>query len=183
MSPWEVSDLTIVGQSRHHIFTNVKYFRLKLTKITGIVWHYSLWYTWGGEGNGKREGRREKGSREVERLLLSSSKSTVNNAGNYQGRQKKKGRDGDLENERGREGGRKGGRGQKEREEEGKHYSSVPSKHEMLGYFNKKPPFIWERKRETACKRKTAETQRKKLRNGKWKHQAADNQLLSWDWS
>lgn len=37
------------------------------------------------------------------------------------------------------------GRG-REREDEGKHYSLVPSKHEMLGYFNKKPAFIWERK-------------------------------------
>ena len=32
----------------------------------------------------------------------------------------------------------KGREGGKEREKEGKHYSSVPSKHEMLGYFNKK---------------------------------------------
>lgn len=32
----------------------------------------------------------------------------------------------------------KGREGRKEREKEGKHYSSVPSKHEMLGYFNKK---------------------------------------------
>lgn len=39
------------------------------------------------------------------------------------------------------EGERQGGR-QKEREEEGKHYSLVPSKHERLGYFNKKPPSI-----------------------------------------
>lgn len=72
--------------------------------------------------------------KEVERLLLSSSKSTVNNAGNYQGRQKKKGETGLWRTgEEGKEGGRR-----KEREEEGKHYSSVPSKHEMLGYFNKK---------------------------------------------
>lgn len=42
------------------------------------------------------------------------------------------------------EAGKEGGR-EKEREGEGKHYSSVPSKHKMLGYFNKKEPFIWER--------------------------------------
>lgn len=40
-----------------------------------------------------------------------------------------------------KEGGR--GRRRKEREEEeGKHYSSVSSKHEMLGYFNKKAAFV-----------------------------------------
>lgn len=72
---------------------------------------------------------KEDGGREVERPLLSSSKSTVNNAGNYQETKK---------------GESKGGR-QKEREEEGKYCSSVPSKHEMLGYFNKKKSlFIWE---------------------------------------
>lgn len=58
---------------------------------------------------------------------------------------KKKG-DRALENKRLRERGREAER-KKEREEEGKHYSSVPSKHEMLGYFNNNPPFIWERKR------------------------------------
>lgn len=48
--------------------------------------------------------RKERGgSREVERLLLSSSKSTVNNAGNYQGRPKKRGGDRAPENERGRQ--------------------------------------------------------------------------------
>ena len=100
----------------------------------------------------KGEGRRgEERGKEVERLLLSSSKSTVNNAGNYQGRQKNWG-DRALGSERGREGRRKGGR-QKEREEEGKHYSSVPSKHEMLGYFNKKPPFIRERKQKLGTER------------------------------
>ncbi len=50
-------------------------------------------------GKGERR-RRETGSRKVERLLLSSSKSTVNKAGNYQGRQKKKGRRGSGERER-----------------------------------------------------------------------------------
>lgn len=51
------------------------------------------------------------GSREVERLLLSFSKSTVNNAGNYRGRQNKR-----------REGER--------REEGGKYCSPVPNKHQ-----------------------------------------------------
>lgn len=111
--------------------------------MTEFGWHCTLYYRRGGEGNGRGEGRRDAGSREVERLLLSSSKSTVNNAGNYQGGQKKKGATGLW---RTREDGKEGGR-RKEREEEGKHYSSVPSKHEMLGYFNKKPPFISERKR------------------------------------
>lgn len=40
---------------------------------------------------------------------------------------------------------------EEEEEEQGKHSSSVPSKHEMLGYFNKKPPFIWERAAESKC--------------------------------
>lgn len=135
----------IVCQSRHHISLNVRHDDLKLVKPEEkIMLHRREERKRGGEGRGegnrKGEGRREK---EVERLLLSSSKSTVNNAGNYQGRQKK-GRQGSGEQEiKGKgEGGRK-----KEREEEGKHYSSVPSKHEMLGYFNKNPPFIWERKR------------------------------------
>lgn len=51
------------------------------------------------------------GSREVERLLLSFSKSTVNNAGNYRGRQNRR-----------REGER--------REEEGKYCSPVPNKYQ-----------------------------------------------------
>jgi len=46
----------------------------------------------GGEEEGS--GGKETGSREVERVLLSSSKSSVNNAGNYQGRPKKKSGDG-----------------------------------------------------------------------------------------
>lgn len=54
------------------------------------------------------------GSKEVERLLLSSSKPTVNNAGNYQGRQKKKRSRG-----RGRGGG-DGAEGRKGRREEGR---------------------------------------------------------------
>lgn len=67
----------------------------------------------GGEGEGEEtgrrgEGKRDTGSGEVERLLLSSSKSTVNNAGNYQGRQKKEG--GVMGLWRGKEEGRKGGR-------------------------------------------------------------------------
>lgn len=52
-----------------------------------------------------------------------------------------------------RERGRKEGR-EEERKRGGgsKHHSSVPSKHEMLGYFNKKPAFIWERKRHQEAK-------------------------------
>lgn len=102
-----------------------------------------------GEGNEKGERGKETGSREVERVLLSSSKSTVNNAGNDQGDKKKSG-DGHW---RTRERGRKEGR-EEERKRGGgsKHHSSVPSKHEMLGYFNKKPAFIWERKRHQEAK-------------------------------
>lgn len=66
---------------------------------------------------GKVEGRRETRSTEVERLLLSSSKSTVNNTGNYQGRQKNLG-DEAPENARGIERGRKGG-GEAERKKGG----------------------------------------------------------------
>lgn len=42
----------------------------------------------------REEGDGRRGGREVERLLLSPSKSTVNNAGNYQGRHTKKGKRG-----------------------------------------------------------------------------------------
>ena len=59
-----------------------------------------------GAGRGAGGGGNDTGSREVERLLLSSAKSTVNNAGNYQGRQKKKG--GGMREE-GREAERKRG--------------------------------------------------------------------------
>lgn len=49
---------------------------------------------------------------EVERLLLSSSESTVNNAGNYQGRQKKGREDGvERRGEESREGKKKTGGG------------------------------------------------------------------------
>lgn len=41
----------------------------------------------------------------------------------------------------GRGGGKEEGR-QREKRAEGKHYSSVPSKHKRLGYFNKEPAFI-----------------------------------------
>lgn len=47
------------------------------------------------------------GGREVERLLSSTSESTVNNTGSYRGRQKKKKKgDGILESKRGREEGK-----------------------------------------------------------------------------
>lgn len=86
---------------------------------------------------------------------------------------------------RARGAGRKARR-TKERAEKGKHYSSMPSKHQMLGYFNKKPPFIWERRRwskrervgEDASVWQQAETPSQKLGNGKWKHGASDKQLL-----
>lgn len=66
------------------------------------------------------------GSREVERLLLSFSKSTVNNAGNYRGRQNRR-----------REGER--------REEEGKYCSPVPNKYQTAG---KSQPFRTGTRRE-----------------------------------
>lgn len=124
-------------------------------KTVNILFAKCLRYLRAERRGEERRGQREKESgegrgesREVERLLLSSSKSTVNNAGNYQGRQKKWRRGLWRTSEGGKEGGREGGRKkEREEEEEGKHYSSVPSKHEMLGYFNKKPPFIWERRR------------------------------------
>lgn len=50
-----------------------------------------------------------------------------------------------------KKGETKGGR-QKEREEEGKYCSSVPSKHEMLGYFNKKKVTIHMGVKETLRK-------------------------------
>lgn len=111
------------------------------------------------------------GGREVERLLSSTSESTVNNTGNYRGRQKKRRETGFW---RARGAGRKARR-TKERAEKGKHYSSMPSKHQMLGYFNKKPPFIWERRRwskrervgEDASVWQQAETPSQKLGNGK----------------
>lgn len=59
----------------------------------------------------------------------------------------------------------------------------MPSKHEMLGYFNKTASFIWERIRETKRqregKRDKQQRLRKKLGNRKWKHRAADNPQLS----
>lgn len=91
-----------------------------------------------------------------------------------EGDKKKKKGDGILESKRGRDGGRKARR-PKERAEKGKHYSSMPSKHQMLGYFNKKPPLVWERRRwskrdrvgEDASVWQQAETPSKKLGNGK----------------
>lgn len=103
----------------------------------------------------REEGDGRRGGREVERLLLSPSKSTVNNAGNYQGRHTQKRKTGETDFWRAREAGEGGGRRREreEQQEEGKHHSSVPSKHEMLGYFNKRPPFIWARKRESERER------------------------------
>jgi len=63
---------------------------------------------------------------------------------------------------------------QKEREEEeGKHYISMPSKHGMLGYFNKKPAFIQPRK-EDKVKGKVAEGEKQtdKKQAEKWKVKA-----------
>lgn len=73
--------------------------------------------------------------------------------------------------------GKEGGR-QKEREKEGKHYSSVPSKHEMLGYFNKKPTSIREKRntedqREGARERQFGNTHKA----GKRKVKALNKQL------
>lgn len=94
-----------------------------------------------GKGDGRREIWREEKLKDFFYLLLDQL-STMQEI--IKGGEKKKG-DRALESKRSRETGRKAGRQKEREEEEGKHYSSVPSKHEMLGYFNKKPPFIWER--------------------------------------
>ena len=68
-----------------------------------------------------------------------------------------------------RDTGRTAGR-QRERDEEGKHYMSMPSKHGMLGYFNKKPPFIQQRKGD--LEREKERKTRGKKKAGKWKVKA-----------
>lgn len=90
-------------------------------KMIDIVWYGTFCFVRGGQkrtrkrrgkkSTGKGDGRREMEGREVERLLLSSSKSTVNNAGNYHGRQKRRET---VFCKRSREGGTRG-EGKKER--------------------------------------------------------------------
>lgn len=82
-----------VCETRHHIsadFMHV-YSELELVKPDTNKERRGQWE--------KKRGGGEKWGREVERLLLSSSKSIVNNTGNYQGRQKKLWRRGSGERE------------------------------------------------------------------------------------
>lgn len=65
----------------------------------------------------------------------------------------------------GRWGGKEEGR-QREKRAEGKHYSSVPSKHKRLGYFNKEPAFI-ERDGERGVRGRGKERESKREREGK----------------
>lgn len=130
---------------------------------------------WGGGAAG----------REVERLLSSTSESTVNNTGNYRGRQKKKGRETGFWRARGAgmEGVRQGGRKKGPRrvnitvlcQANIRCWDTSTKSHRSFG---REEDGAGERVGEDASVWQQAETPSQKLGSGKWKHGASDKQLL-----